>query len=65
MAGQVTIAEVRKTMETQLERLGKLREDVQSAAPAKRGDLNSQIDIIAQDIRNLDTMLQGLIEPCR
>jgi uncharacterized protein YoxC len=62
MAVQITITEVRKTMEAQLERLRKLELDMQSAKPPEQNDLNSQINTIAQDIRNLDTMLRGLIE---
>ena len=62
MAVKMTITEVRKTMEAQLERLRKLELDMQSARPPEQNDLNSQINAIAQDIRNLDTMLRGLIE---
>lgn len=62
MAVQVTITEVRKIMEAQLERLRKLELDTLSVRPPDQNDLNSQINLIAQDIRNLDTMLRGLIE---
>jgi hypothetical protein len=62
MAGQITITEVRKTMEAQLERLRKLELDAGSARPPEQNDLNSQINLIAQGIRNLDTTLRGLIE---
>ena len=62
MAVQVTITEVRKIMEAQLERLRKLELDTLSVTPPDQNDLNSQINLIAQDIRNLDTMLRGLIE---
>jgi len=62
MAVQITITEVRKIMEAQLERLRKLELDTLSVRPPDQNDLNSQINLIAQDIRNLDTMLRGLIE---
>lgn len=62
MAVQVTITEVREIMEAQLERLRKLELDTLSVRPPDQNDLNSQINLIAQDIRNLDTMLRGLIK---
>jgi hypothetical protein len=42
--------------------LRKLELDTLSVRPPDQNDLNSQINLIAQDIRNLDTMLRGLIE---
>lgn len=63
MSGQVTIADVRKTMEAQLTRLRKLEQDLQSATPPEQTELDSRINIIAQDIRNLDTILLGLVKP--
>jgi hypothetical protein len=62
VAGQVTIAEVRQRQQALLERLRKLERDMQSATLAEKRDLNSQITIVTQDIRNLDIILQKLIK---
>ena len=63
MAVQPTIADVRKTREDQVERLEKLKRQKSLATPAEQECIQKDIDIIAHDIRNLDTVIQGLIEP--
>jgi len=62
MTDQPTIAEVRKTQADQIERLERLKREKPLAIPAKQGNIQKDIDIIAQDIRNLDTIIQGLIK---
>jgi hypothetical protein len=63
MAVQPTIADVRKTREDQVERLEKLKRQKSLATPAEQESIQKDIDIVAQDICNLDTVIQGLIEP--
>ena len=58
----VKIAEVRRTMEIQLDRLKELEQEMQSAKPPKQPQIRAQINLIAQDIRNLNTILQHLVE---
>jgi hypothetical protein len=62
MTDQPTIAEVRQTQEAQIERLEKLKRDKRLATPAEQERIQKDIDIVAQDIRNLDTVIQGIIE---
>ena len=62
MTDQPTIAEVRQTQGAQIERLEKLKRDRRLATPAEQERIQKDIDIVAQDIRNLDTVIQGIIE---
>jgi hypothetical protein len=62
MTDQPTIAEVRQTQGAQIERLEKLKRDKRLATPAEQERIQKDIDIVAQDIRNLDTVIQGIIE---
>jgi hypothetical protein len=63
MAVQPTIAEVRKTREDRVERLERLKSQKRLATPAEQESVQKDIDIVAQDICDLDTVIQGLIEP--
>ena len=62
MTNQPTIQEVRKTQDAQVERLRKLQRDKQLATLGQQESIQKDIDIVAQDIRNLDTVIQGLIQ---
>ena len=60
-----TIQEVRKTQDAQVERLRKLQFE-KSIAPAEQKEIiQADIDAIEKDIRNLDTVIQGLINAAR
>ena len=61
MTSQPTIAEVRKIREAQVERFEKLKREKRFATPAEQESIQKDIDIVAQDIRNLDTAIQGLL----
>jgi len=63
MAVQPTIAEVRTTREGQVERLERLKSQKRLATAAEQDRIQKDIDIVAQDIFDLDTLIQGLIEP--
>jgi hypothetical protein len=56
------VAQVRRTIEVQLDRLRKLEQDMQSATPPTQDQIKSEINFIAHDIRNLDTILEVLIK---
>jgi hypothetical protein len=56
------VAQVRRTIEVQLDRLRKLEQDMQSATPPTQDQIKSEINLIAHDIRNLDTILEVLIK---
>ena len=62
MTRQPTLQEVRKTQEAQLERLRTLQRDKPLAPLEQREHIQREIDIVTQDIRNLDTIIQGLIK---
>jgi hypothetical protein len=41
----------------------RLEHDKLSATPSEQTDIDSQIEIVAEEIRRLDVLLRGLIEP--
>ncbi len=63
MTRQPTLQEVRKNQEDQLERLRKLQRDKPLAPLEQQGHIQREIDDVTQDIRNLDTVIQGLLKP--
>jgi hypothetical protein len=56
------VVEVRQIIEIQLERMRKLERDMQSGAPPTQDQIKSQINFVAHDICNLDTVLRALIK---
>jgi hypothetical protein len=63
MTKQPTLQEVRKAQDAQLERLRKLQRDKPLAPLEEQERFQNEIDAIIQDIRNLDTVIQGLLKP--
>ena len=63
MTRQHTLQEVRKTQEEQLERLRKLQRDKPLAPLDQRERIQREIDVVTQDIRNSDTLIQELLKP--
>ena len=57
------VADIRQTQEAQLARMRRLEHDKLSATPSEQTDIDSQIEIVAEEIRRLDVLLRGLIEP--
>lgn len=60
MTEEITIARVQKDMESQLELLRRLEWEKESATPEDQVNVQSQIDLVAQDIRRLDSIMQEL-----
>jgi hypothetical protein len=58
-----TLQEARKTQEQHLERLRKLQREKPLAPLEQRERIQGEIDLITQDIRNLDTVIQTLLKP--
>jgi len=65
MTSQLTIEQARKTQETQVERLRKLQRDKQTASPDQQSNIQRDIEGVDQEIRNLDTVIQGLLSQRR
>jgi vacuolar-type H+-ATPase subunit I/STV1 len=63
MTPQPTLQEVRKAQDEQLDRLRKLQRDKPLAPLEQQERFQKEIDAIIQEIRNLDTIIQGLLKP--
>jgi|GEM_PF-5260039 hypothetical protein len=63
MTPQPTLQEVRKAQDEQLDRLRKLQRDKPLAPLEQQERFQKEIDAIIQEIRNLDTVIQGLLKP--
>jgi hypothetical protein len=63
MTRQPTLQEVRKTQDAQLERLRTLQRDKPLASLEQRERIQREIDVVTQEIRNLDTVIQDLLKP--
>jgi hypothetical protein len=61
----VTLQEVRATQERQLERLRKLQHEQKIAPPERKPAIQQEIDLLDKDIRNLDTIVQELINEAK
>lgn len=63
MTRQPTLQEARKAQEEHLDRLRKLQRDKPLAPLEQRERIQREIDLVTQDIRNLDTVIQNLLKP--
>jgi hypothetical protein len=63
MTRQPTLQEVRKTQEEQLERLRKLQREKPLVPLEQRERIQREIDVVTQDIRNSDNIIQELLKP--
>jgi hypothetical protein len=63
MTTQPTLQEIRKAQDAQVERLRKLQRDKPLAPLEQQERFQNEIDAVIQDIRNLDTVIQGLLKP--
>jgi len=65
MTSEPTIEQARKTQEAQLERLRKLQSDKRTATPDQQLRIQEEINALDKEIRNLDTIIQGLLSKKR
>ena len=65
MTSEPTIEQARKTQEVQLERLRKLQSEKRTAAQDQQLKMQEEIDALDKEIRNLDTIIQGLLSKKR